>query len=155
MVGFSSTFSRPISPFMARTHQHLSHCEEHLKDKEMATSGRTRSQFVSRRKSVSRNCTGNRSPGFFDAWFELPDASIVGLSSDLDSDPDSDIESDLFESKLNTKITFNKYGSKLRGNCFQGASIGPCYFNAREKNNTWKSLLQSKVVVSVMVGFIT
>ena len=130
MVGFYSTFSLPISPFLARSIQHLSDCEEHLNDQKMAISGRTRTQFIPRRNSMSRNrrrkgslrCDYAISSGFSDTEFELPDASIVGLS-DLDSDPESDIESDVLDSKLNSKMISNKYGSKLRGN----------YLKSREK----------------------
>ena len=130
MVGFYSTFSVPISPFLARSVQHLSDGEEYLNDQKMAISGRTRTQFMPRRNNMSRNCRRKGSlrcnytisSGFSDTEFELPDASIVGLS-DLDSDPEFDIESDVLDSKFNSKTTSSKYGSKLRGN----------YFKAREK----------------------
>ena len=75
---------------------------------------------------MPRNCRGKGSlrcectisSGFSDTEFELPDASIGGLS-DLDSDPEFDIESDVLDSKLNSKMTTNKYGSKLRGIYFK------------------------------------
>ena len=75
-----------------------------------------------RKRKGSLRCDYTISSGFSDTEFELPVASIVGLS-DLDSDPESDIESDVLDSKLNSKMISNKYGSKLRGN----------YLNSREK----------------------
>ena len=96
----------------------------------MAISGRAKTQFMPRRNSISRNCRRkgslrcecSMSSGFSDTEFELPDASVVGLS-DLDCDPEFDIGSDVLDSKLNSKMISNKYGSKLRGN----------YLKSREK----------------------
>ena len=126
MVGFYPTLSLPISPFLARSVQRLSDCEEHLNDQKMAINGRTRTQFMSRRNNMPRNCRGKGSlkcectisSGFSDTEFELPDASIGGLLY-LDSDPELDIESDVLDSKLNSKMPANKYGSKPRGNYFK------------------------------------